>query len=57
MFIILILVLVGLIGVSIFYKLSNKLYEPIDVVVNAMEEVSRGNLNVRIKRKYEGTDD
>lgn len=56
MFIILILVLVGLIGVSILYKLSNKLYEPIDVVVNAMEEVSRGNLNVRIKRKYEGTD-
>lgn len=55
-FIILILILIGLIGVFILYKLSNKLYEPIDVVVNAMEEVSRGNLNVRIENKYEGTD-
>lgn len=55
-FIILIIGVVGFIVLLILYKLNNKLYEPIDVVVKAMDEVAKGNLDVRIENKYEGTD-
>ena len=55
-FIILIMGLVGFIVLLILYKLNNKLYEPIDVVVKSMDEVAKGNLEIRIENKYEGTD-
>lgn len=56
LFIISIFILIGFIGILLLYKLSNKLYEPIDVIVTAMEEVSKGNLNIRVENKYDGTD-
>lgn len=56
LFIIAVLIISGFIGGFTLYKLSNKLYKPIDVIVNAMEEVSRGNLDIRIENKYDGTD-
>lgn len=56
LFIISIFILIGFIGILLLYKLSNKLYEPIDVIVTAMEEISKGNLNIRVENKYDGTD-
>lgn len=55
-FIILILTIIGLVVLAILYGVINKLYEPIDVIVNSISDVAKGNLDVRIKNEYEGTE-
>ncbi len=39
-----------------FYKFSKSLYRPMDLIIKKMEEVSTGNLNVRISEEWKGKD-
>ncbi|MCR1950743.1 histidine kinase [Clostridium sp. DSM 100503] len=39
-----------------FYKFSKSLYKPMDLIIKKMEEVSTGNLDVRINEEWKGRD-
>lgn len=38
------------------YKLSKNLYKPMETIVKKMNEVSKGNLEVRMEKEYKGND-
>lgn len=38
------------------YKLSKNLYKPMEIIVMKMNEVSKGNLEVRMEKEYKGND-
>lgn len=56
-FVIIIVVLGAGILISIAcYKLSKNLYKPMDALIRKMNEVSKGNLEVRMDKEYKGND-
>lgn len=55
-FIILWIIVAGIIISIGFYKFSKNLYKPMDALVKKMNEVSTGNLDVRMEQKYQGKD-
>ena len=56
-FFIILWVIVGGLVISLgFYRLSKNLYKPMDELVKKMKEVSMGNLQVRMVKRYQGKD-